>query len=636
MRKFKIILLFLIVLLQLKGFCSSRDSIAEQKIEKQLEAINPKMVQFFRDGTIAMDKGEYALSDSLYTIVYNKVPTFDPLLRRLGQIRIQIGKIEEGIDFCEKAYSINNSAYNILSLASCYLSAGRESENYEQNLTKSLQLLKEAENLPNGKELDFSIIKGQVALELNDLEAFRNVTYTMIDRFPKEMVTHYYTAILASADEQWTKAYDEILEAQRLGLPEENVKQFLDSGVQSKVNIRNFIKTVFWVIILWIVGIIILFLIGKLLSNITLKSLEKQNNTNKLTKGLRSVYRWLINFSGIYYYVSLPIILILTIIIVVGLSYVFFLVGHIPVQLMFMLVVGSFISIYSMIRSLLIKVKYTDPGRELKIEEAPDLFKLTDEVADKIGTRPINEIRITPTTDMAVYERGSWRDKLQDKATRILIIGTGILKDFKKDEFSAVLAHEYGHFSHRDTAGGEVAMRVINDMNKYFYALYCAGQNVWWNIAFQFLRLYNMIFLRISHGATRMQEVMADRVSAQNYGKTAFKNGLIHVIKQEIEFTKNANFEINEAFESKRPLNNLYELKVTNQNEIEEEFNNSLNRTTSEFDTHPSPKDRFKYIDYLNDPILNGNNEKITDMFVNWEALTLEMTIEIQKETLKP
>jgi Zn-dependent protease with chaperone function len=32
------------------------------------------------------------------------------------------------------------------------------------------------------------------------------------------------------------------------------------------------------------------------------------------------------------------------------------------------------------------------------------------------------------------------------------------------DAFRAVLAHEYGHFTNRDTAGGEIALRVNRDM----------------------------------------------------------------------------------------------------------------------------------------------------------------------------
>jgi hypothetical protein len=72
-----------------------------------------------------------------------------------------------------------------------------------------------------------------------------------------------------------------------------------------------------------------------------------------------------------------------------------------------------------------------------------------------------------------------------------------------------VLAHEYGHLAHSDTAGGDVALRVNLDMMKFAFAMARARHAVWWNIGFQFLRLYHVLFRRISYGATWLQEVLA-------------------------------------------------------------------------------------------------------------------------------
>ena len=55
------------------------------------------------------------------------------------------------------------------------------------------------------------------------------------------------------------------------------------------------------------------------------------------------------------------------------------------------------------------------------------------------------------------------------------------------------------------------------------------------NVAFDFLRIYHFIFRRISHGATRLQEVLADRVAALMYGPVAFEEGLTHVVRQSVE-----------------------------------------------------------------------------------------------------
>ncbi|RPH26061.1 MAG: hypothetical protein EHM93_19730 [Bacteroidales bacterium] len=626
MKTIKITFLFLTLFSSTQLFAQNptRDLIKEQKIEAQLKSLDSSIVKTYKEATVAMDQNNLKLADSLYSLVYIKAPTFDPAIRRLGMIRLQLGNTKEGIELCEKAITINKTAYNLLSLAYCYFI-----DSNDRNLSKASSLLREAQMLPDGDDPDILSLLGQIALQEQNIADFRTVTNAMLAKHNDLMITHYFAAILAAQDEEWKLAESEIQQAKKLGLQEESVKTFLNSGVSSNLNKRQYGYYFLVIVIIWILGLFLLFIIGKLLSNFTLRSIEKQtlsSVSNKSAKILRPLYRLFMNIGGVYYYISLPIILILVIALVVVLFYLFLYVGRIPIQLMAILAIGSCFTIYGMIKSLLVKVDYSDPGRKLENEEAPELFKLAEEVANTIGTRPIDEIRITPATDLAVYEKGSWKDKFQDKAKRVLILGIGVVKDFNQTDFRAVLAHEYGHFSHRDTAGGDVALRVRNDMTKYFYALYSAGQNVWWNLAFQFLRLYNFIFRRISHGSTRLQEVLADNVAAKTYGKLAFQNGLTYVIKRDIEFNSFANIEIDEAKKVNRPFNNLYELSGNSTESIDEELNNSLNRKTTEDDTHPSPIDRFRFISNINNININYDTSKIRDLFLNWDSITKEMT----------
>jgi Zn-dependent protease with chaperone function len=216
--------------------------------------------------------------------------------------------------------------------------------------------------------------------------------------------------------------------------------------------------------------------------------------------------------------------------------------------------------------------------------------------------------------------------KAQDKAQRILILGAGVLNGFRENSFRAVLAHEYGHFVHRDTAGGEVAMRVNNDMIKFANAMIMSGQAVWWNLAFQFLRLYHFIFRRIGHGASRLQEVMADRMAALNYGAESFEEGLRHVIRRSVEFQHMAHREIDEAVKSGRALQNLYDLSLEKESSVEEEINTALNRQTSEDDTHPSPMVRFRLVRQVRLQGSPSATGMVWNLFANREGLTNEMS----------
>ena len=146
------------------------------------------------------------------------------------------------------------------------------------------------------------------------------------------------------------------------------------------------------------------------------------------------------------------------------------------------------------------------------------------------------------------------------------------------------------------------------------------------------LRIYHFIFRRISHGATRLQEVLADRVSALKYGSLAFEEGLTHVVRKSVEFHHLAAKEIDASVEARRALQNLYELRLDQSSNLEQEIEGSLNRKTSEDDTHPSPNDRFRLTRRI-----SGANEvpatgTVWDLFKNREALTNEMTSMIQSE----
>ncbi len=600
---------------------AQRNFDKEHQLELQLQTIDSTLVIPFRNGTIAMDQGDLILADSLYSIVMAKAPSFDPVLRRLGSIRASLGKPHEGLYYCNKAVEIKRSAYNLLSLANIYAFI----EGY-RDLPKAMDLLREARSLPDGDDIDIIGLIGQVQLQQNDVEGFRKTAQLMRDAYPGEMYTHYFSAIENAVDMKWTDARNEILQAQELGLDEGTVQGFLDSGINKHLKRKSWAIGLIFVVAAWMAGLLLLFIIGKIISNITMKSIEKDELGDRRNQSLRSFYKSLINAGGIYYYISLPIIILLVIGLAGAIIYLFILAGRIPIKLVLILVIGACISIYAMIRSLLVKVKSSDPGRELKREEAPKLFELTEEVAKTLDTRPIDEIRITHGTDLAVYERGTWKEKLGNRAQRILILGTGVLKDFKKSDFKSILAHEYGHFSHRDTAGGEIALRVMNDMSKYFYALYEHGQAVWWNFSFQFLRIYHFIFRRISHGSTRLQEVMADRVAVQTYGQAAFQNGLTHVVRRDIEFNYLANKEIESGNLAKRSFSNFYELPATSDGVVETELDKALNQQTTEDDTHPSPFDRFRYASRISTVVHDNDSQPVTDLFINWNSLTQEMS----------
>jgi Zn-dependent protease with chaperone function len=330
--------------------------------------------------------------------------------------------------------------------------------------------------------------------------------------------------------------------------------------------------------------------------------------------------------AGIYYYVSLPFVVLLVLATNAAIIMGFLWLDWVPIKLVLILVVGVIVTLYKMVQSLFVRVEAQDPGRVLEASEAPGLWKVVHEVADAVQTRAADEIRVTEGTDMAVYERGTAQQRTRDEATRVLLVGLGLLEGFRQSAFRAVLAHEYGHFSNRDTAGGEIALRVQQDMFKFAMAMIAHGQNVWWNVAFHFLRLYGGLFRRISHGATRLQEVLADRVAAQKYGPGPFEEGLRHAIRRGIEFDAFVNREARRAIALRHSFSDPYLASTPGDDEVQRAVADAMSRETTEDDSHPSPLTRFALVSAVRTEHTPGDTGMVWDLFADPASLRAEMT----------
>lgn len=624
-------------------FCASttvsqtqeRDMAKESLIWDELKTVAPDRIEDFKAATVAMDSGNYDEAVQLYRAVLKKAPDSHHVLRRLGTSLAMQGKLEEGLSFIEQAIIRNRSADNLYTMALFLTYPAENKEGTPDQKTQAFEIIKEAEFLPDaGDDPDVDLLLAQLAYDFQDMRIFRRVTERLAAKHPALMATHYFKALLAAYDADWSTAETEIMTAQSMGLAPAVAQDFLSqTGIEGRRKTRRYLMYAGSVVGVWLVGLGALFVFGKLMSKRTLRSIEEADpnaGTSSADLGLRKWYRRLIGVAGIYYYLSIPFVIFLVLGAAAAATYFSFVLGHIPIKWLLLLILGALITSYKMIRSLFLKIEQDDPGRPLKVDEAPGLWELTRSVAETVKTRPVDEIRITPGTELAVYERGSWREKSNDQAHRILILGVGVLNGFKLNAFRAVLAHEYGHFSHRDTAGGEIALRVNSDMMKFAYAMILSGQNVWWNLAYHFLRIYDFIFRRLSHGATRLQEVLADRVAATKYGAAAFEEGLRHVIKRGAEFDVSVNKEIASA--TSRALQNLYELPITAHEEVESMARDSLTRVTSEDDTHPSPLDRFRYIERITSQTEAQISGEVWDLFKDRAGLTTEMTSRVQQE----
>ena len=608
---------------------------------QRLSETAPNAVDSFKAAADAFDKEDYKEAARLYEIVLKQAPTFDVAMRELGGAYIKIGRLKEGLALQEKAVQQDRSPENLSNLAYS-LASQRDKPEARGNDERAYILIEEAVNKnTNTKDPSYLVLQAQLAFQLNRETDFRNATKTLQDRFPDLMITHVFVAERAAIDEDWFTAETEIKKAGAMGLPQEDVNQFLASGIHTRVTVWLSAYISAGCVIVWALGLAALFLVGKVMSRKTLDSLETDDPNMEINTGqtsLRKFYRALINVAGIYYYLSIPIVILLTIAIAGSILYGILMAGYIPFKLVALIVIGTLATVFQMIKSVVVRKKREEPGRSLTFAEAPGLWEMVKNVAQSVNTRPIDDIRIMPGSDFAVYEHGKLAEKRQDRAKRVLMLGTGLLNGFRQNAFRAVLAHEYGHFTHRDTAGGEIAFRVEADIMELAKGMYQSRVSIKWNPAFQFLRLYHLIFRRISYGATRLQEVLADRVAIRNFGAASFEEGLTHVVRRSVEFKMLAENELNEAYQSNRAIQNVYNLADIDaedlKGKIHDEVNKSLNRLTTEDDTHPSPNERFRLASKIISKTDLPEDGMVWDLFANRDELTNEMHGIIKKRVM--
>jgi Zn-dependent protease with chaperone function len=258
-----------------------------------------------------------------------------------------------------------------------------------------------------------------------------------------------------------------------------------------------------------------------------------------------------------------------------------------------------------------------------------------EDVARKLEVRPVDNIYVIPWAAISVNERGGILRKMFGTGKRNLLLGMAALQGLTQGQLAAILAHEYGHFSNRDTAGGNLAYQVGASLFQIGQQLRRSGAAVVFNPVWFVLSAYQRIFLRVTAGASRLQEILADRYAAIAYGSQNCIDGLKSMIRATIAFPLQANREVQKMIETKQPVLNLYQIPVENdlQGELEKQVEEVMRRPTGPFDSHPAPQERFALLDRLHVPytFLQDNPAPALHLFPNPEGLQRELTAEIMK-----
>lgn len=614
-----------------------RDQVFEQAVLDRLRQINPEAVPVFQAATAALDRGDLQAARQGYEQVLQMAPGFPDAERRLAQVYLELDDLDQAETHARKAVAADDgSPFNHAMLA-MVLASSTDRDKVAEALVEAK---KGVAGAPDDAWTNQALLLA--AIYNNDLTSVRQAVNQLLIVAPEYPVAHYFAGLLAAGDEHWETAEAELLQARAQGLDAAEVQRVLNEyRIPEQAAQQRALRVALYTVVSWFVVGVLLFLGGAALSRLTVAAVQRHQRQARYDVGrgeaaVRGLYRAVITLTVIYFYVSIPVLILLVVGSGAGVIYLFFAVGRIPMQLVAGIGLAVIYTLIAILRSIFTRVRDGEPGRPLAREEAPALWAMAERVAQRVGTRPIDAIYITPGTDIAVTERGRLTQKLRGQGQRCLILGLGVLPGMSQAQFEAILAHEYGHFNNRDTAGGNLARQVQVSMMRLVYGLASSGQAKFYNPAWLFVNGFYRLFMRITLGASRLQEILADRYAAMAYGARNFAEGLLHVVRQSIIFNWQVNYEVNTALKAERPIGNLYSLPKPDEDlsrpDIEPKYHAEINRPTSPYDSHPSIKERLAYVNQLDaaEPAHVSAGELI-DLLPTLPELQAEMTAWVQK-----
>lgn len=624
----------ILITLLLLTATGGRDQAFEDALCARYDAIEYGLGAKFAEATRARDEGRTDEAVRLFEALTHRAPDESAAHRRLALLYADTKRLDEGLALAEKARALEPSAENDVALM--FLLSRRSGPGDDARVDRLA-----ADIVAHSQPGDDAWVAARMeqCSKLPGGERLAACAEDVFQRAP-EHPFGVWLGVVGAGVRGDTSLARERLDAGRDRLSPEQVgrlEQLLDSSDPFEARWGRRLATVG---LGWASLFTLLALLGFVLSALTLRTArrlatERTPHPSSGAKSLRAVYRGVMSLGAVFYYLSLPLVALAVVLLFGGFVYACFAFGRIPIKLVVLAVVVGGLTLVALLRSLFVRASDEDPGLELDLTREPRLKALIDSVAAKVGTRTVDTVFLTPGTELAVFERGSLLRRLRGQGERCLILGRGVLDGFALAGFRSVLAHEFGHFSNEDTAGGDVALVARRSLFRMGLALAESGAASWYNPAWLFFRGWHWVYLRISQGASRLQEVLADRIAIFAYGSPAFALGYRHVVTQSVRFDAHVNRTIKEVVEAQRTLPNLYRFVPAEPApvaDIDSAVREALEREAEPFDSHPSSKDRLGWCATLNIevPSQATDGDDVLSLFEDLERLEREMTEQIR------
>ncbi|RJQ82591.1 hypothetical protein D5S17_02125 [Pseudonocardiaceae bacterium YIM PH 21723] len=236
-------------------------------------------------------------------------------------------------------------------------------------------------------------------------------------------------------------------------------------------------------------------------------------------------------------------------------------------------------------------------GPRLNRTGRPAIWELVDELAEDIGTRAPDEIVMTSRIEVTLIDQGGFL--FGERTQRYLLIGLPILGGISADELRALIAHELAHFG-----GGSALSRLIY---RATVALRQTADRMGAGSVGSVIAAYARWFARTAWPVNRARERAADHWAVRASGPEATASVLRKMATLRSQWrTFNDRF-LSMASAAKRQPDVLLGFRAflmhpTQRVWAEGNAGPMLElRSSSDFDAHPSLRERIAMVDRLPD-----------------------------------
>jgi Zn-dependent protease with chaperone function len=344
---------------------------------------------------------------------------------------------------------------------------------------------------------------------------------------------------------------------------------------------------------------------------------------------LERFYLLVLSLGLLFFYASVPLVAAGLLAVTLAL-FVFFLAIRI---IHFGVLYRGFWAFGNVLRCVLIGPGSDVLGIKAEADMHPRLFEALRAVADRLQTRPVDSVYLTPSSSIGVKEDGAGPFGLLGRRRRVLEIGISTLPLLSRDEFNSILAHEYGHFTHKDPFYSRFIFQVSASLATSLAVMKAAGGFLnYVNPFYWFWWLYLQSYTLLATGFSRSREFLADRRAAAAYGKETFISGLTKVAVDGTLFESTVYSNVQHQLSQGRAFNNAFDAfrQFRDGSEMalsRERFLDDLRKRRPKwFDTHPTFSERLAAVASLPDLPPTDQNEPAIELISDHQALEAELT----------